>query len=343
MAVIGCNMGKNHALACERLDAYELVAVCDLIEEKARDLSRQTKRAKAYTDVSVMLAEQKPDVVCIATPNTTHKALTLQAADAGVRGIYCEKPMAANLADARMMADICKSKGIPLVIGHQRRMLTEFRKMRELMEAGEIGEIRYIRGQCAGDMLTDGTHTIDTIMYLLDDADASWVIGQIYRKKAEESADPNRRTGWRYGHAVENGAISMIQFQNGVRAEVFTGEMRYPERGYQDIEVVGTKGRLWRPGDYAERPLLLSQGASGQWSDVPLENNNSSRILDDVFAQFAETIRHGTPHPMNADVALKGMELLIAVFESARLNNRVELPIQQDRFPLELLIEEGRI
>lgn len=346
MAVVGCNMGQGQAYAADRLDLYDLVAVCDLVEDKARSVASRTKGAAVYTDFVRMLAETKPDVVSIATPTASHTALTLQAVEAGVRGIYVEKPMAVHLADARKMIEACESRGVSLLVGHQRRMLAVFQTMRRLIESGTIGEIYMIRGQCAGDLLSDGTHTIDMMLYLLDDIEAEWVVGQVSRRPVdpvEASSDrPYRWTGHRYGHVVESGAMGLIQFANGVRGELLTGELKYPDRQYQDIEVFGTTGRLWRAGDSANPPLLLWSDQTGGWSEVPIDDDGES-VFDDVFRQFAAMIHGGASHPMSGDRAIRSLELLLGIFESARVNGKITLPLQQDRYPLELLIEDGRL
>ena len=101
--VVGCRMGCVHAMAMATLEDYDLVALCDLKEEVARRAAVQVGCPKVYTDYTRMLAEIQPDVVTIATPTSSHAELTFQAIEAGVRGIYCEKPMATNLADARRM------------------------------------------------------------------------------------------------------------------------------------------------------------------------------------------------------------------------------------------------
>ncbi|MBM7565529.1 Gfo/Idh/MocA family protein [Paenibacillus sacheonensis] len=332
--VVGCNMGKNQAFALAQLPEYELAALCDLQESTARRIADGSGNPAVYTDFAAMLREVRPDVAVIATPNGSHAALSLLAAEAGVRGIYCEKPMAINLGDARRLARVCEERGIALVVGHQRRMTAVYRTMRDIMDSGALGDIQLIRGMCAGDLLSDGTHLIDSMLYLLQDAPVRRVTGQVNRSLTPAF------TGKRYGHDVESGAMAVLEFEGGVRGELFTGECRMPDSGYQDIEIIGSKGRLRRRGDGSQPPLLVADERGG-WRPVPVAEERESIFLD-AFRAMAASIRGGTPHPMSGASALAGLEALMAIFESARRHAPMTLPLAEERFPLEAMIDEGR-
>ncbi|WP_164545389.1 Gfo/Idh/MocA family protein [Paenibacillus albus] len=358
--VVGCNMGRNQAFALAASEEYELAAVCDLNEETAKKAAadcgalREGKGAAGssigvdvgvdvYTDYAAMLAAVQPDVVVIATPNVTHAPFAQLAVDAGVRGIYCEKPMATNLGDARKMVDMCREHGVVLVVGHQRRMSAVYGKMRELIDAGTIGDVRHIRASCAGDLLSDGSHLADSMLYLLHHREVRWALGQICRKEPvspeEAAANPFAYTGRRYGHAVESGALAMYEFDGGVRGELHCGDMQARGGGYQDIEIVGTAGSIWRRGDGSQPPLLLSDpSAAGGWHAVEVEEERSEDVFAGVFGAMADSIRQGAPHPMDGTIALRGLEMLIAVFESSRLRAKIEFPVMQETFPLDLII-----
>jgi predicted dehydrogenase len=349
------------------MEEFDLVGVCDAVEENAAKAAEATG-AKAYADLAEMLDAEKPDTVSVCTANDSHAALTIAAAEAGVSGVYCEKPMATNMADARAMVDACEKSGAVLVINHQRRIGADLLAMRRLLDEGAVGEVRLIRAQCAGDLLSDGTHMIDSAMWLLGDPDVRWVFGQVYREiddKAIERAasyhgDPD--PGFRYGHAIENGAMAVFEADSGVRVELLSGEMREEGRVYQDYEVFGDTGRLWRTddssdpnlfvqdaagGDWAAgmdgwryKPVQAPEGEAGMWRPVPVEGERRHAIAKG-YRLFAEAIRTGADHPMSGRTALKGFEVLMAIYESARLSKRIRLPLRQDRFPLDLMIEAG--
>ncbi|MBZ0286635.1 MAG: Gfo/Idh/MocA family oxidoreductase [Anaerolineae bacterium] len=343
-ALVGCGgMGKGLAQIVQGLPDYTLIAGCDLMDEQVRGFVEKFPAAKGYTDFARLLADEKPDVVIVATNNVSHAALTIQAAEAGARGVYCEKPMAANMADGRQMVEACRHHGTALVVNHQRRLLPVFVTMRRLITAGAVGDVELIRGGCAGDVLSDGTHTIDTIRHLVGDVDARWVFGQIFRTPPNPDEPRGQgyhaSGGWRYGHAIESGAMAVIEFATGVRAEVFTGAMQPKGRRYQDFEVFGSKGRLHRAGDSAEPPLRILLNDAAGWQPVEVDAGIKAEALETSLQQFARMIHGGEPHPLSGDSGLKDLEIVMAIYESSRLRDRIELPLQQPRYPLDLILE----
>ncbi|MFO8006578.1 MAG: Gfo/Idh/MocA family oxidoreductase, partial [Candidatus Brocadiia bacterium] len=87
--VVGCRMGRRHARAMAALEDYEVVGVCDLEEETARQAAEHTRGARIYADFGEMLETERPDVVGVATPTDSHAKLTIAAAQSGVQGVCC--------------------------------------------------------------------------------------------------------------------------------------------------------------------------------------------------------------------------------------------------------------
>ncbi len=330
--LVGCGkMGLMQAKIIASLPEFKLTGVCDINPTNAEAAAAATG-AKPHDDFNAMLAEHRPDAVAICTANDTHAAYTIAAAQfPSVRGIYCEKPMATNLGDARAMVAVCREKKIPLVINHQRRIGPDLTEARRLIQAGAIGAVSFVRCQCAGDLLSDGTHLVDSLLYLAGDQPVTWVFGQIHRVGNER----------RFGHVIETGGFAVVEFASGWRGELLTGDIRDPNSAYHDLQIFGTTGRLWRKGDQWPN-LDIQDAASGVWRAVPIPNPTESGIAV-AYRLFADTMQHGTAHPMNGDIALQGFEVLMAIYESARLHRKLTLPLPQDRFPLELMIKAGQL
>jgi UDP-N-acetyl-2-amino-2-deoxyglucuronate dehydrogenase len=351
-AIIGSRgMGAGHATGMNASGRFEIAATCDIVQETAAKLAAQFPGAEAFTDAKAMLADVKPEVVVIATPTASHAALTFAAVAAGARGIYCEKPMAVNLADARKMVQECRDKGIALCVNHQRRQWPLFQTMRKLIADGAIGNVQLILGSNAGDFLSDGTHFVDTARYLAGDPQVSWVLGQVYRNPpapASTTPAPGKQvwTGERYGHPVESGGIAIIQFANGIRAEVHHGEARMEgDRWYQSYEIIGSKGRMFRANDSVNGFLIQDEQAGG-YRPYPLDLTEHDTHMQRIFTGFAEMIDRGetvTGHPLAGESALADQEIIMAIYESARTRERVTLPLQQGQYPLDLMIEDGEL
>lgn len=339
-SLVGCRgMGAHHARSAAASPYFEIVAGCDLDQNLAEQFAAQYEGARAYTDYGQMLREAAPEVVIVATTTAAHAPLTIQAAEAGARGVFCEKPMATSMAQGRAMTEACRLHGTVLVVNHQRRTSAVFMETRRLMESGAIGRVQLIRASCQGDILSDGTHLIDTVRYLVGDVDAKWIFGQVYRKP--EDSDESGKAGFRYGHAVESGAFGLIEFDNGVRAEIHTGKVVPRGSHYQNYEIFGTEGRLWRAGDQAKPALLIQDAQAGGWRPVPVEETRAE--WQNNYEQFARMILEGADHPLSGDSALKDLELVMAIYEAARLRDRIELPLQQEQFPLQVMIDEGQL
>jgi UDP-N-acetyl-2-amino-2-deoxyglucuronate dehydrogenase len=331
-------IGKNHAAALKEIAEFQLVGLCDRSPEIGSEQS-QALGVPCYTDLTKGIKETGAEVVVIATPNDSHAALTIQSAELGVKGIYCEKPMAVHLEDARRMVEVCRRLEVPLAVNHQRRMLPIFVKARELMVNGAIGKPTLIKASCAGDLLSDGTHLIDSLRHLAGDAEAEWVMGQVSGVPKEVDSSQGQGFdaggGRRFGHIVEEGAMGVIQFAGGLRAEIMTGSL-FPEgRFYQDFEIFGDKGRIWRKSDSLQPNLWIQDLSSGGFREVEVPEDPEARL--EPLRLFYRMITEGAHHPLNGDSALKDMEIITAIYESARLREKVTLPCTQGIFPLELM------
>jgi predicted dehydrogenase len=342
--VIGLRVGRGHAQTMHESDAYRVAGLCDLDAALAEERADAFPGAKPYTDYRRMLAAEQLDVVVVATPTDSHARLTIAAAEAGVRGICCEKPMATDLGEARAMVRACAEHGVQLIVSHQRRMGPDLWTMRRLMDEGAIGEVYLLRGTCAGDLLSDGTHLIDSLRWLAGDQPVRWVLGQVYR----DPPDPDEERGggfhvsggYRYGHMVENGGMAVLEFESGLRAELLTGSVRVPDRPYQDYEVFGSTGRLWRYGDRVQPPLRIQDEGAGGYREVPNDSDAPASARTNMYATFARTINEGAPHPLFGESALADQEVIMAIYESARTHSRIELPLEQETFPLLLMYPE---
>lgn len=330
-------IGRRHAREILGNDRFDLVGLADrdngVLAEVAAELGPLGPAAKTFGSWSELLRETRPDVAVIATPNLSHFTLAMQAIEFGVRAVFCEKPMTVDWRDAVELFEACRSAGIELVVNHQRRTLPEVQTMRRLIARGEIGEIQVLRAFHAGDVISDGTHAVDSLRYLAGDPEFEWVVAGMDR--SESMAPPeaeltgfDKTSGWRFGHPVEDAMISTWQFSNGIRCEMTSGEIFPKGRWYQDYEAVGSQGTLWRPSD-GQQPKLRRLEARGKWEEVPLDPPGPT-----PFEMLVDSLDNGTPHPMGGRVGLEDMRLVTAIYAAAVRHAKVgpdDLPAE---FPL---------
>lgn len=336
--------------APENATRAEVVAGADISAEARQLFAQEAGVEGIYADYRELLERERPDVVSVCTWPLLHPEIVEAACAAGVRGIVCEKPMAVDLAGCDRMLAAAEDAGAMLVIGHQRRLQPKFTRARELVSEGAIGELELLCGIAAGDLLTDGTHTVDALRFFARDAPVEWVMGSVDLRPREVRAEQVGRTGFqapaphepytmRYGHAVESGAFALLSFAGGVRATVELGTCARP--GYQRFVLYGTNGMIKLSGDRPGEgePLLQVRRTGGaNWEIIEGvgEANGFAREISLLFDALA--LEGSAPHPLNGRSARATHEVLIAVFESARRPGRIDLPLEMAHSPLQDLL-----
>ena len=146
IGIIGCGgiANNKHMPSLKKVEQAEMVAFCDIIEERAQKAAKEygVPGAKVYTDYRELLKDKSIDVVHVLTPNRDHSYITVDALEAG-KHVMCEKPMAINTAEAQKMIDAAKRTGKKLTIGYQNRFRPDSRYLKQVCEAGDLGEIYY--------------------------------------------------------------------------------------------------------------------------------------------------------------------------------------------------------
>ena len=137
VAVVGCGgiaNQKHFPALTSQSDKCEIVAFCDIIEERAKAGAEKfgTPDAKVYTDYNEMMNDEAIDVVHVCTPNNSHCPVTVAAFHAG-KHVLCEKPMAATTEDAQKMMDAWKKSGKKFTIGYQNRFRTDARALKSCL------------------------------------------------------------------------------------------------------------------------------------------------------------------------------------------------------------------
>ena len=244
--VIGCGQGSSHAYAYANAPEYELVAVCDLKPEvldsmwdKAR-LERGS--AKQYTDYKEMIEKEDLDVVSVSTPDDHHTGPVCDASNAGVKGVFCEKPLCINLEDADLMIETVERNGTKMSVDHTRSFGPNYQAARQAIRNGELGGLTRIVAHMGGPramLFRNGTHIIDLISFFAD-ADPVWVIAA-HDQGFEDYGTEYKGEGGR-DPALDPGSTVIIEFANGVRG-ILNGSKKTPR--IFNIDLMGPNGRFY--------------------------------------------------------------------------------------------------
>lgn len=154
------------------LHALQGAARVDLVAGSSRDVGRRERfaartGARTYADWGEMLANEKLDIVSVATYTPYHAEITQACTCSGVRAVYCEKPIASTVPDAERMVSACRDAGTLLVINHNRRFDPNYRRLRDLIAGGGLGDLTSVSLQWGGGRLGNvGTHIFDAVVML---------------------------------------------------------------------------------------------------------------------------------------------------------------------------------
>lgn len=238
IGIIGCGGIANgkHLPSIKANGNFEIVAVCDLIEERAIKAKEEygTEATKVYTDYKDVLKEEEIVAVYVLTPNREHSFITVDALHAG-KNVMCEKPMAINSVEAKKMLDAAKETGKILTIGYQNRYRPDSTYVKAACENGDLGEIYYGKAhairrravptwgvflneeeQGGGPLIDIGTHALDLTLWMMDNYEPESVMGSVYKKLGDQTNTGNAWGDWDpEKFTVEDSAFGFIKMKNG--------------------------------------------------------------------------------------------------------------------------------
>ena len=311
----GFGMSNFHAHGYTASPDTTITALADINLDNARAFQAAHGGERIYADYQEMLAQEQLDIVSICTWPHHHAPMVIAAAEAGVKAIHCEKPMAPSYAEALRMVAACEAHGTQLTFNHQRRFGVPFRTARDLLRSGAIGQLQRLEGMC--DNLFDwGTHWFDMFGFYNDEAAVTWVIGQV---------------DWRggatiFGVPVEGQAISHFAYANGVQGLLLTGlgaERKLGNRligseGAIEVTLGTASLRMWGKGDSA-------------WRDIPVaadEGESLGEVVGRGVLDLIDALKTGREPELSARRALRATELIFATYESSRRGGRIDLPLE---------------
>ena len=144
VGVVGCGYwGPNLIRNFNQLRDSEVIACADLAEGRLAHMKSLYPQVKTTRDYGELIASRDIDAIVVATPPTTHVEITLRALDAG-KHVFVEKPLATSGADCEAMIAKAKEKARVLMVGHTFLYTAAVNKIRDLIKAGELGDILYV-------------------------------------------------------------------------------------------------------------------------------------------------------------------------------------------------------
>lgn len=274
--IIGCGdvTEKKSGPAFQKIEGSKLVAVMRRDPIKLADYAVRHGVEKYSTNYLDLLTDPEIDAVYIATPPYMHHFYTLEAARHG-KHVYVEKPMAITVQECREMMDACKAHGVKLFVAYYRRGQEKFRKIKEIAESGEIGQVRSFqytyacpvpvfhkdrswllsKKEAGGGLLYDiGSHMVDTLRFVLGDVTMA----------AGISANISR------AYDVSDVTSGFLQFADGVQGAL---QLSFHAAQNRDEAVIyGSEGSLRFSIMDMEPAVLQKGGREERYAFEPLEH-----------------------------------------------------------------------
>ena len=302
------------------INAYpgnKLVAVVSRDPDRARHFSKKFGAQHAYTDYESMLRDPDVTVIAIHTPNALHAEQAIAAARAG-KHVFCDKPMATNVADAERIVAECERAGVKLGVNFHNRYMQCFVDAKDVIASGEIGEVLIAQieaspGARPGGRL--GTWRLDPGMAGLGTTYSIGVhIYDILRfmlgcEVATVTALFDTPRG-----VMEETNLSTLRFTNGALVQVNINEKA--PNPHNDFVIYGSKGRITGRGVTRSRASgelrVLSNDGKSRRTEYPVTNAHEVCVID-----FSKALLEGrNPVPSGID-GLRSAQITDAMARSA--------------------------
>lgn len=340
VGVIGLGIGRMHIEGWRQHADVDVVAIADPDVERLEQIGDKFDIAARYPHAAEMLARERLDVVSICTPNKFHHALTLAAFEAGCN-VLCEKPMAMNADEGRAMLAAARRAGKRLMINFSYRFSAQSRALKSQVDAGVFGDFYFGRSVWhrrrgmpgfggwfgtkalagGGPLIDLGVHRLDLALWLMGYPRPVWVMGSTYDPIARELAAAAGKS-----FDVEDLAAGMIRFDNGATLILEASwAANIGEAELMETRLLGTRAGLLQhnldEGYRFDAHIYVER--NGAQFDMHL--HPGADTARSAMHDYAEAILADAPHPAPGEEGLVVMEILDAIYASARSGEPVKL------------------
>ncbi len=337
IALVGCGrISKNHFEAIAETEGLRLAAVCDVEADRARAAGEQYG-VPWFSSLDDLLRDAACDIVAVCTPSGLHAPHGIAAARAG-KHVLCEKPMATTLAAADELVEACDAAGVRLFVVKQNRLNPPVQLLRRAVEKGRFGRIylanvtvRWQRPQeyydaapwrgtwefDGGAIMNQASHYVDLVQ---------WLVGPV------ESVVAKTATQARRIEAEDSGA-AVLKFRSGALGVIEVNVLTYPRNLEGSITILGEKGSV-KVGGTAVNKVEHWQFAEYDDDDKLIDsvNTNPPNVYGfghlGYYRNVLGVLRGEATADTDGRAGRKSLELILAIYESARTGETVPIPLK---------------
>jgi len=334
---MGCGgRGHAHSHAYKKIEDVELTAAADINTKRLQRFQEEFKIQNGYKTFKEMLENEELDIVHLATQPTLRVEPIIMAAEYGAKVILSEKPLALNLPDYDTVLAACEKSDATLVINHQLRYQTNWQKLREAVESDRLGPIRIIRISDFLSLISDGTHILDLVIFMLPNIPPTSVTGVVWDL-----------SGYSETHAGPNKSIGVIDFGKECRCYFEIGQ-NAPAVPNVPPSPMAFQMQIW--GDDGRAETSLSQGyriwgkGEKEWIGevIPYKTQDiisQAKMTKDLIRCIEDK---DFIHPCDARIGRISFEIIEGVCHSSLRSEPVDLPLKETESALVILREKAK-
>ena len=358
VAVIGRtgrgNYGHGLDVVWNDIDRAEVVAVADQDSKGRAAAAKRLKAPRAYADYRQMLEKERPQIVSVA-PRwlDCHRDMVLACAEFGCH-VFLEKAMCQTLEQADEMVAALEKRNLKLAIAHQTRYSPSLKHVQQLIADGRLGDILELRGRGkedrrggGEDLMVLGTHIMDLMRFFA--GDAQWCFAEVRDDRKSVTKDEVRDGAEGIGPLAGDEIHAMYRFSGTTMGYFSTQRVRHGASKRFGLQIFGTKGiltmttgalpEIW----FVEDPSWQPGRSKARWRHISSTGIDKPETLSDSKHRFGnrlvaldliQAIEMNTQPKGSVYDGRAALEMILAVYESHRLNAPVGFPLKNRRHPL---------
>lgn len=346
IGIIGAgSISASHLAAYRENPDAEVVAICDIVKERAEERARQFNIKGVYSSADEMLSQEQLDAVSVCVWNSAHAECTIKALEAGCH-VLCEKPMATSAADAERMLSTAKRMNKLLMIGFVLRFSENSKIIEDLKQNGVFGDFYYAKATYTrrngnpggwfgdkarsggGPVIDLGVHYIDKVRYHFGNPKPVSVYAVTYQKLFDRKHIKTKKGYYSASHSendicdVEDMASALIRFENGSSLQI---EVSFSLNQKEDI---GTATLYGDRGGVSLSPFEIYTELDGYMVDITpkaIPAEDFQKNFNSEIKHFTDCFTKDIPCRAPAEDGVEIMRILDAVYRSAETGHEVTL------------------
>lgn len=347
VGVVGLGSISHHHLnAYANHQEVEIAALCDVNEDRLKELAESYGVTQIYTDFKNLLQDETIDAVSICTWNNTHAPMAIEALEAN-KHVLVEKPLSITVDEASAVEDAVRKSGKILQVGFVRRFGRNAQILKRFIDQDDLGEIYYAKASYlrrlgnpggwfsdisksgGGPLIDLGVHMIDLCWYLMGKPKAVSVTGNTYKKLGNRSHIENlsfyqAADYIKEKNDVEDLANTIIRFENGASLFVDVSFTLHALKNEITLKLYGEKG-----GAELEPELAIVTEKHQTILNIEPQIDKSHAFMEEIFtaeiSHFVASCVHGETNIAPVSDGVQIMKILNAIYESAETGKEVYL------------------